>query len=190
MPKFHIGRPPDDQAFVNAGWKSIRTLDHGHLFWSLCIGISIGVGTALIWRNYYGESLPFGSPSWMEISLSLIILIVGHEAIHLLGFPQFGLNSNTLVGIWLEAGSPYVQHTMPMSRNRFLIVLLLPFLFLSVLPFALAYNDIGPINQLSWISVLNCVGAGSDIFISAQILRTVSSRAKVLESGNSLYWQD
>lgn len=189
MPKFRIGRPPRHQLDIITGWKSIKTFDQRRLLFSLCIGTVIGLFMALLWRTNFDNSIPFGSPTWIEILLVLATLTIAHEALHLLGFPSFGLNSKTVVGVWPEAGSPYVQYMSPMSRNRFLIVSALPFLVLSILPFAAALSEVGPIAQLSWISVLNCIGAGSDIFVFIQVLRSVPSKASVIESEESLYWQ-
>jgi len=187
MPIFHFGQPLCSQ-LPNAQWKRIPTLKQRQLIWSLCVGISIGLCIAFIWRTYYGTSLPLGSPSWEEIALSAIILSIGHEAIHLLGFPYCGLNAKTVIGIWPQVGSPYVQYLLPMSRNRFITVALLPFLVLSLLPFTLAYGNVASVDQLSWISVLNCVGAGSDIFIASRVLFIVPSKASVIENADALYW--
>lgn len=189
MPKFHIGRPLRCPLPVNAGWNEIKTLDQGRLAWSVCVGICVALIVAVIWRIYSTESLPLGSPSWSQILFSLIILSLGHEAIHLLGFPNLGMSAETVVGVWPEAGSPYVQHLSPMSRNRFLIVSILPFLVLSILPLALAFNGAGPINLLSWLSVLNCVGAGSDLLIFHKVIRAVPTKAHVIEAEAALYWQ-
>ena len=189
MPKFRIGRPQLQQSSVIEEWESFKTLDQRRLIYSLCIGVTIGTFIAFLWRLLYSESLPFGSPSWTKIVLSLIVLIIGHEVIHLLGFPYLGMSSRTVVGLWLEAGSPYVQHMSPIRRNRFLAISILPFFVLSVMPLVLAAHNLGTINYLSWISVLNCLGAGSDIFIFIQILRVVPSKANVIEGEDALYWR-
>jgi len=189
MPKFYIGPPQRHQSSIDEEWKSLTTLDESQLILSTLVGISAAACLALIWKILFDESLPFGSPTWNEIVISSVILIFGHEAVHLLGFPNFGLNSKTIIGIWPQAGSPYVQYTSPMSRNKFLVMLILPVLILSILPFFLAYNKIGFIDQLSWISVLNCIGAGSDLLIFFRIISTVPAKSSVIESEKSLLWQ-
>lgn len=189
MPKFYIGPPQRYQSSIDEEWKSLTTLDESQLILSTFIGIGSAACLALIWKIIFDESLPFGSPTWNEIIISSLILIFGHEVVHLLGFPNCGLNSKTLIGIWLQAGSPYVQYTSPMSRNRFLVMLILPVLILSILPFFFAYNQAGFINQLSWISVLNCIGAGSDLLIFSRIISIVPPKSRVIESEKSLLWK-
>ncbi|HBI69746.1 MAG TPA: hypothetical protein DDZ22_12245 [Massilia sp.] len=100
----------------------------------------------------------------------------------MLALPRFGLDSKTIVGIWPEMASLYVQYMSPMSQNRFLVVSMLPLFILSVLPFSLAYNNIGLVDQLSWVSVLNYLGAGSDVSIFIRILLTIRSNSRIIES--------
>jgi len=190
MPKIYIGKPQRHQSCFGEEWKSLTTLDQFQLILSTCTGIGAAACLALTWKIFFVNSLPLGSPTWNEIIISSIILIVGHEAIHLLGFPDYGLSYKTVIGIWPEAGSPYVQYTAPMSRNRFLFVLLLPFLILSVFPILFSCNHVRIIDQLSWISVLNCIGAGSDILIFIRIIYTVPPKSNVIESESSLLWQE
>jgi hypothetical protein len=189
MPKLRIGSPPQSPFLGDATWNSIVVLERRPLLWSLCIGIGLAVGIALAWRLVAPGSLPFGAPTWIDIAVVTMTLALGHEALHLLGFPNAGLDANTVVGVWPELGSPYVQYLSPMARNRFLFAVLLPFLALTVLPFLLVLKWDGQIAVFSWISVLNCVGAGSDIFIFVKMLALVPDTAFVLESGHRLYWR-
>jgi hypothetical protein len=188
MPKLLLGRPPQQNPPFLSKWNSIKIFDKECLLWSLGIGISVAACVALIWRNCDLDSLPLGSPSWMEFAIVVMVLSVGHETLHMLGFPRFGFDSNTVIGVWPEAGSPYVQYLSPMSRNQFLIAAMFPFLALTILPFMLASYGIGSVEHLSWISVLNSVGAGSDILIVGKLLWMVPNNASVLENGDLLYW--
>lgn len=190
MPILHIGPPLQAHLPTNANWNSFKIFDQRRLVWSLGVGISAGICVALIWTNFYPSSLPFGSPSWTEIATAVMILAIGHEAMHLLGFPRAGLDSRSVIGIWTETGSPFVQHLSPMSRNQFLLSAVLPFVALTMLPFILVPSGIGSLAYLSWISVLNSIGAGSDIFIIAKVLSTVPRDASVIESGDLMYWAD
>lgn len=188
MPQFRLG--PQQQIILGSDWKKIHTLDQRKFAWSIGIAVGMGLVAAWIWRTCFDESLPLGVPSWMEILLTIAICTVGHELLHMLGFPSLGLSSNTVIGFWPQAASPYVQYLCTMSRDRFLIVVLLPFFVLSILPFVFAAHGIGSLKHLSWISVINCIGAGSDILIAIQVVRSIPQTTKVVESGDSLCWKE
>lgn len=189
MPRFYVGHPQKHELSTDPQWHSFKTLDQQRFVWSIFIGLGIGLLAAVMWRAFYDQSLPLGLPSFTEIVVIISILTIGHEIIHSFGFPYFGIGSNTVFGLWPETCSPYVQHLSPMSRNRFLIALVLPFIILSIIPFLLAMCGIGSIQYLSWISVSNCIGVGSDMFIFSQIICAVPSQARVIESGDSLCWK-
>lgn len=188
MPKFHIGHPLVVESSFIMGWAFMKTLDQRRILLSTGVGIFISLLVAAIWLIRYPNSLPLGSPTWMEFSLALLILTLGHEALHLLGFPRFGLDSNAVIGIWPEFGSPYVQYLLPMRRNRFLFVTILPFLVLTVCPFFFSTKIPGLIEYSGWISVLNGIGVGSDIFIFFNVASQVPRNSFVMESHNAIYW--
>jgi hypothetical protein len=189
MPKFRFGRPLQSSLTKNAVWNRIELFDRKAVLYSLMIGLGAAVCIAFIWLCLVPHSLPLGSPSALQIGAALAALIIGHEVLHLLGFPRFGLSSDTTIGIWVELGSPYVQHHSLMIRNRFLFVAALPFAALSILPIPMQLLGIGAANYWSWVSVLNCIGAGSDIYIIFKTISTVPRKARVIEDGEALYWQ-
>jgi hypothetical protein len=187
MPKLRVGCPLQ-RNLPSQGWDSIEVFDQRRIIWSLGIGGFLGLCVALAWYEFDAASLPLGSPSLIEFVLVVTVLVIGHEGLHLLGFPHAGLDSNTLIGIWPQLGSPYVQYLSPMARNQFLLSVLLPFLILTILPFILVAGGIGSVGYLSWISVLNSVGAGSDLFIFVKMLSVVPVNASVMENGDRMYW--
>lgn len=187
MPTIRIGDPIEGSVPVGAE-RSMKTMDQRSLLHSVGVGLVLAAGIALMWWQFIPHSLPLGSPSLFALGVVMLALSVGHEALHMLGFPRFGLDANTVIGFWPRIGSPYVQHLAPMTRNRFLLAVVLPFLALTILPFALAANGIGPVAYLSWISVANCFGAASDIYIFTKVATAVPRKAWVVDSGKSLHW--
>lgn len=187
MPKLRIGCPLGGN-FSDLAWTSMTVFDVRRLVFSLIVGGVLAALTAVAWRAVDPTSIPLGSASGAEVLWVGAILIVAHEAAHLLGFPGGGLNSKTIIGIWPKIGSPYVQYTAPMSRNRFILVLALPFLILSILPLTLVSVGLQSNEYISWISVINCLGAGSDLFILYKMLTVVPTEASVMESDGKVYW--
>lgn len=187
MPTLRIGCPLEGD-FSGLAWSSMTVFDARRLVLSLVVGSFLAMICALVWHFLEVRSLPLGSVSGEEFFWACVALIFVHEVSHLLGFPHAGLDANAVMGIWPQIGSPYVQYLLPMKRSRFLIVLVLPILTLSIFPMVLVYAGVGPIAYLSWVSVLNCLGAGSDIYILGKLLSTVPANASVLESSGNLYW--
>lgn len=187
MPKLRIGCPLAAN-FSDRAWINMTVFDARGLSYSLLVGGILAVLLAIVWRAIDTTSLPLGKPSGMEVFCVTTILIILHEALHFLFFPGAGLNTNSVIGVWIKIASPYVQYLSPMSRNRFMIVLVMPFLIISIFPLFLLSFGIGQNSYMSWISVINCLGAGSDIFIFCMMFATVPSGAVVVESDGKMFW--
>jgi hypothetical protein len=191
MPLFVLGQPPVNQQVDSPGW--IRLAGYGasvpQMLGSIGVGLALAIGVALVWRAVDSNSLPLGQPSLLDVLLFTSMLMFGHEALHLMGFPGAGLSRNSVCGIWPQAGSPFVLHLQPMTRDRFLVALTLPFLVISLCPLALRALGYPIGNFFAWASTLNSVGAGADILAFALLLRTAPRRAEILESDHALYWK-
>jgi len=125
----------------------------------------------------------------------LILLFPAHELIHALSCPGLGLSSNTIFGIWLSGGFLYIHHEGPMQRNRLLLVLLTPYLALSVLPLLLMallkYVAWTPETMicLGWLSLLGSISAGGDFASTWSLLSQVPKTAVVRNKGQRSYWK-
>lgn len=187
MAQLRLGCPLKGN-FFEFPWNSITVFDLRRIALSTCIGLILGACAAALCYYVDSKSLPLGLPSSLEVLCVMIALIIGHETLHLAGFPRLGFDKNTVIGIWPEMASPYVQYISPMRRNRFIFATLLPLLTLSLVPVILLSVGSKGTEYLNWIAVLNCIGAGSDIFIAYSVLRVVPKNALVLESDSKLYW--
>jgi len=75
-----------------------------------------------------------------------------------------------------------------MSRDRFILAAALPFLVLTIVPLLLAEYK-AYIDYLSWISVLNSIGAGHDLLLCFVAVFNLPAKAQVLESDKFIYWK-
>lgn len=189
MPKIRIGSPLQNHEINNNNWNSIEIFDRRRLLWSIGTGLILASITSFIFLQLNPASLPLGRPTWTEFAIFFIILSIGHETLHLLAFPRFGFDANTVAGIWVEFGSPYVQYLLPMQRNKFILACAMPFIVLTLAPLILVAGGFGLTENLSWMAVLNSIGAGSDILILIKLLSTVPSNAWVLENGEKMHWR-
>lgn len=189
MIKFRFGCPLEPDLGSGEKWDRFKAFDMASILRSIFTGLFIAGVIAAVWLIAFTGALPIGTPSWMDMLLAVAVTLFVHELFHLIGFPKMGLDGSARIGIWPELCAPYVQYLLPVSRNRFIFAAGLPFLMISIIPLFFTINNTLPIEYLSWISVINCVGTGSDIFILMKLLRTVPRNALVIESGEDIYWR-
>lgn len=218
--RFHLGRFPENKDFdpESEGWSALpdANLDTIHLR-----ALRASIGLFLLWLPLFLLVFPlklltpqpiqlspgvfqiqipiFQIPFWLTLAIlivNLILFIPTHELVHALCCPKWGLSADTIVGIWLPKGFLYVYHDGPMSRNRFMFVLLAPYLFLSLLPLALMaifrFTVWTPelIVSLTWTSLLGSLLAGGD-FVSIGLLLSskIPSTALIRNNGQKSYWK-
>jgi Putative zincin peptidase len=191
LPRLIIGAPLNNQIAQGPSWKRLDGwgASASHMTKALGFGLLMGFCVAVTWRLLDTNTLPIGVPTAFEFIVVLLVLTVVHEALHLLGFPGFGFDGHSACGVWPKGGSPFAQYLRPVSRNRFIFFTATPFVVLSLMPLvvkALGY----PVSHLiAWTSVINSVGAGSDLLACALLLKDVPKNAEVIESDMGLYWK-
>lgn len=116
---------------------------------------------------------------------SLILLtMVLHEVIHALSFAIFGKHGETIVGYNPKMFTPYITHSGILKRNDVIICALLPFLIITPVTIILVYLERLNIQYGSMISIFNAIGSGSDVYLSAALLK--NSRQNWFVSCNAI----
>lgn len=114
----------------------------------------------------YSMNFRFNGIVFMGMFFYLII----HELFHALGYSLFAKNKkNIKIGITLERGVLYAACQELISKKAIIISLILPLIFLSIIPFPVAV-----IFHLDWLilySVMNFGGAIGDILMTILILK-------------------
>jgi hypothetical protein len=121
------------------------------------------------------------------IILAMIILVVVHELIHLLFIPNFIKSDNTYIGFTYFGGYVYTKEAL--TKYRLCLMLIAPFVFLSIILNAISgalgfYN--GP---LSVFIILNSIGSGVDILSLTLVLLQVPKDAYLTMNGMRTYWK-
>lgn len=119
---------------------------------------------------------------------SLFVVLTVHEAVHLLFYPGSIASDRKILGILPKVGLAYAWCGLPMRRNRYLLVGVAPFLFLSVLPLALFSSYPSQIGHLLPMALFNMLGAGGDAIVLYYVLRQIPGHAWVQLSGGGTYW--
>lgn len=112
-----------------------------------------------------------------------------HEAIHALVHPGRGLSDRTCIGVWVSRGMFYAHCHGPMSRNRFIAILIAPFIVLSLLPLIVCAVT-GWAHPLPVTgSIVNSFLACGDLFGILLLVWQVPCQATIQNQSWRTYWQ-
>jgi hypothetical protein len=121
--------------------------------------------------------------------VAVALLLLGHELLHAVALPGFGLSSATTLGFWLKWMTPYISHEGELPRGRNVLVALMPFLVLSIAPLLVCILFPPPPLWVVALSVLNGIGASADLVAAALIATQVPSSGFVRSRGYETWWR-
>jgi hypothetical protein len=202
--RLHFGAVPESPDFhpQEEGWTPLREPSATVFVWIASgVGVVVGLLIAVLWAGTVpgGEILSISFqgrfpalPIVIAIAKvlgAIALLIVVHELLHAAIFPGWWLSRQTIIGIWLSKGLFYAHYDGPMSRNRCLLVLVTPFLVLTV---GLWLVEL--VFQTGWglfpgWSVLNAMLAGGDILATGMIAWQIPATAEVRNQGWRTWWR-
>jgi len=115
-----------------------------------------------------------------------------HELIHLLFIPNFIKSDNTYIGFTYFGG--YVDTKEALTKYRLCLILIAPFVFLSIIFNAisglLGFYDVPLYNvPLSAFIILNSIGSSVDILSLTLVLLQVPKDAYLTMNGMRTYWK-
>jgi hypothetical protein len=204
--RLHYGPIPENPAFHPEadGWSPLREPSAGLFVWlATGVGIVNGILAALAWAAILPDGVNLSYTirgddprPWLSALLFLAtvlgflaLLIAVHELLHAAVFPGGWLSPHTLIGVWPSKGMFYAAYDGPMSRNRFLVVLLTPLAVLSILPWLAEAIFHTGWALLPVISVVNAMAAGGDVFAAALIAWQVPAGATMQNQGWRSWWR-
>ena len=198
--RWQYGRIPENPAFAPAadGWTPLREPP----VWAFQLaGSAAGVAAAAAVFYLWGRlttalAVPDRPLSASEVlgglglvALAAVGVVAAHEAAHLVAHPGGGTRRASVVGVWPAALIAYAHYDGPMSRNRFVAMILAPFAALSLGTLAAgAAAGVGS----PWVagcSVLNGALAGGDLVTAGLVLAQVPPRAEVRNQGWWTWWR-
>lgn len=119
--------------------------------------------------------------------VALWLLVVIHEILHLVFIPNFLKSKKTYIGLSWFGG--FVLTEEKMSKSRFIIISMAPYILLSVLiPLLLGW--FGHLSTPYKIfALLNSLASSVDILVLFLILLQVPKNAVIMNSGPRTYWK-
>jgi hypothetical protein len=198
--RFHYGAIPSSPDFTpDDTWKSIREPSPWLMqLIALPIGVVTAAGAALLWLflTPMGEAKPAAfidalaalTPAAFLAALAGIIVV--HELIHAVVHPQAGRSSHSILGFWPSRVLFYAHFDGELSRNRFIGILLMPLLVISILPLLVAACIQIPCGWMAFISSSNALLACGDVFGAGMVLYQIPATAIVRNQGWRTFWRE
>jgi len=126
-------------------------------------------------------------PLWKGLLLFAGTLIV-HELVHLFSYP-LGQQRRRGLGIWMQRAAAYAYYLGPISRNRMVVVLLMPFAVLSLLPLIAAMMFGIDTPALAFVSIWNGAAATIDLHFALTFLRHFDRHTEIRNDGGVVWWR-
>lgn len=112
-----------------------------------------------------------------------------HEFVHLLAHPRCGLSDDSVLGIWPAGGVAYAHYDGEITRNRFLFVIALPFVTLSLGPILLFFATGHVTLWLAVLALFNGIGSCFDILVIGILLIQLPGKSVLRNKGWDTYWR-
>lgn len=199
--RFHYGGIPTSDDFHpgETGWTKLREPAPWLMMWlSLPLGIVAAIAVAWAWVmlgkvqpgvSFQARSMVEAFGALAAALAALMALIAVHELLHAAAMPDFGLSRQTIIGVWPSHGMFYAHHDGPLTKERFLVVFLMPLLVISVLvPAACMLAGWKPA-WLALLTILNALFACGDLFGVLLIFFQVPSGAICRNQGWMTWWR-
>lgn len=128
-------------------------------------------------------------PLPLAFILICVLMIVIHEIVHMLAHPGAGMSSDTIMGFWPAKMLFFAHWDAELTRKRFLTILVMPFVVLSVLPLlvGIALGSAHP--YVAAFTLMNALAACCDLLGVALVLAGVPRNAKVRNKGWKTYYR-
>ncbi len=187
--QLRVGPIPPNAAFQpeQGGWHPLR--EPGPVVLQLLaapVSVLTGAGlfAAVLWLGLTNGS---GVPSWVY-GLVVVAIIPVHEMLHAWTHPGHGRSAASIIGVWPARALFYAHYDDVLRRDRFVAILLMPFLILSLLPPAVAAAVRYDGAWVGVLSVVNGVFSCGDFVGVVLVLSQVPRGGIVRNQGYYTWW--
>ena len=126
------------------------------------------------------------------LALAGLLVLVVHELLHAIIFPNFPGNPAILVGAWPRRLLFFAHYQGELTRNRFLVVFAMPTVVITILPLLAAVTGALPVSVLkpaAWLSVWNAAFACGDYIGFTLVLFQIPGNGICRNHGWRTYWK-
>ena len=189
--RLHWGAIPPSPDFIpDEIWKPLKEPSCGLAqVISVPIGVAAAAVVALLWFAFtplHEIKALFSLPRFLGLSVCILIV---HELVHTAAHPFVGLSPRSIVGIWPSRLIGFAHYDGELSRNRFVTILLMPLVTITVLPLLLAAVIHTVSVWVAFASVLNALASAVDVLGAAMVLCQIPPNAILRNQGWRTYWK-
>jgi hypothetical protein len=188
--RLHVGAVPESEGFVpDESWKPLR--EPGPVLmqcFALPLGIAASAVLVLLWIHWTPVTK---TPVVFPILLAAVMLATFpiHEIIHAAAYPGAGKSPKTILGVWPSRMLFYAHYDGELSRNRFIAVLGMPLLVMSIVPLLVSALVGHASVTIAFASAFNALAAGGDILGICLLLFQVPRTATIHNHGWKTFWK-
>jgi hypothetical protein len=117
-------------------------------------------------------------------------IVVVHELIHAAVHPRSGRSTHSIMGFWPSGGMIYAHYDGEMTRNRFVAILLMPLVVISLVPLLVAAVAQVPCGWAAFISAFNTFLSCADLLLAGLVLFQIPATAIVRQRSWKTYWRE
>jgi len=204
--RFHLGKLswPEQESLSDEGWERIQS-PSSRVGYTLAVLAGVMIILVLFgWLiavslftsdNPVEQTGDPGSSSSGALILALSLFIPLHEMIHAIWLPRMGFSPQTMMIIWPKKLWFSVYYDGCMSRGRWLLMRLAPFVCITTLTIGLLtlfYFEPGPyilVIFLQLLFMLNGLGSGGDVVAVFWVLFQVPAKTEICFISGKGYWR-
>ena len=197
--RIRIGPVLDNPAFFpeQGDWHNLTEPSFGLLMaLSIPTGLLLGIGLLAAWaavagvRGVEDAGQVIITPVTVLVSIvAFVALVIAHEAAHAVILPRGELALRTTIGFWPEKLTPYVSYEGELSRNRTILVGLMPFVLLSLVPVLIGLLFGWMPLWLVLLSTVNAVVSSADVIGAVLVAVQIPPSAVVRKKGLETWWR-
>jgi hypothetical protein len=190
--RFCLGPIPNSSDFVpDDSWKPLREPSPWLLqLIAIPLGLGAAVGVAWLWIVLVPLPRFAVESSWPIFLLSIVGIIAAHELIHMIAHPMFGRSPHSIVGLWPSKLLFYAHYDGELTRNRLVVIFLLPLIVISFVPLAVAAVAQWGSVAAALVSIVNALAACGDVLGTILVLLQIPATGIVRNQGWKTYWRD
>ncbi len=152
----------------------------------ICLG-AIHIFSDITFQEFGIASVPFTITIDLGVILGIFLILVIHELIHLMFVPNFIKSRQTFIGLTIFGGFVYTEEEI--SKTRYIIITIAPFIILSILlPIILGLFGLLT-TTLKFFILLNAASSSVDMFILFLLLSQVPKDSILKSNGMKTYWK-
>jgi hypothetical protein len=191
--RFRVGAIPESPAFIpEEPWHGLQEPSPWHAqLWAIPVAVSAVLGVSLLWTWLVPlQTLDFRFLlSSVDVLLLCLGIVVLHEVLHAAVHPRSGWSPQSILGFWPSRVTFYAHYDGELSRTRFLAMLLLPFVVLTLIPVLVAAVTPMAFARIVFVSTVHAALAAVDLLGAGIILQQVPAGAIVRNHGWRTYWR-